>query len=157
MQEITTKQIKNAKKIGIVVADFNSVVTNALLKGAVQKLQESSITSDQILVVHVPGALELSRIVKKLSDSGLVDGIIALGAVIKGETNHYDYVCKETAAGVSQVSIQGKVPVMFGVLTTESLAQAIDRAGGKSGNKGTECASGIVQMLSVEAQIDSLV
>ncbi|ALB28968.1 6,7-dimethyl-8-ribityllumazine synthase [Companilactobacillus heilongjiangensis] len=157
MKEITTKQINGSKKIGIVVADFNSIVTNALLNGAVQKLQESAVTSEQIIVVHVPGALELARVVNKLSKSGLVDGIIALGAVIKGETNHYDYVCKETAAGLSQVSLQGAVPVMFGVLTTESLAQAIDRAGGKSGNKGTECAAGIVQMLSVEAQIDELV
>ncbi|WP_125565431.1 6,7-dimethyl-8-ribityllumazine synthase [Companilactobacillus insicii] len=156
MQEITTKQIKNSKKIGIVVADFNSIVTNALLMGTVQKLKENFVTSDQILVVHVPGAMELARVVQKLSKSGLVDGIIALGAVIRGETNHYDYVCKETASGLSQVSLQGDVPVMFGVLTTESLAQAVDRAGGKSGNKGTECAIGIVQMLSVESQIDEL-
>lgn len=156
MQEITTKQIKNSKKIGIVVADFNSIVTNALLMGVVQKLKENFVTSDQILVVHVPGAMELARVVQKLSKSGLVDGIIALGAVIRGETNHYDYVCKETASGLSQVSLQGDVPVMFGVLTTESLAQAVDRAGGKSGNKGTECAIGIVQMLSVESQIDEL-
>lgn len=156
MNEINAIQAPNDQRIGIVVADFNSVVTTALLTGAVQRLRQDGVAEANITVLHVPGALELSRMVKQLATSQSVDGIIALGAVVRGATSHYDYVCQEAASGLAQVSLNGPVPVMFGVLTTDTLDQAIDRAGGKSGNKGVDCADGVMQMLSVEAQVSEL-
>ncbi len=109
--------------------------------------------ANNIIVYWVPGAFEIPRIVKLLSNSGKVDGIISLGAVIRGETSHYDYVCNEVSSGISQVSLNNKVPVMFGILTTDSMNQALDRAGGKSGNKGIECASGVIEMINLENEL----
>ncbi|GAX03047.1 6,7-dimethyl-8-ribityllumazine synthase [Secundilactobacillus pentosiphilus] len=153
MQILTHSRIGNGVKVGIVVAQFNELVTQKLQQGAVSQLEKYGVNSADILVAAVPGALELPRIAKKVANSGKVDGIIALGAVIRGETSHYDYVCAETASGLAQVSLDGPVPVMFGVLTTDNLDQAISRAGGKGGNKGADCADGLIEMINLEKQL----
>lgn len=153
MQILTHSRIGKGFKVGIVVAQFNELVTEKLQQGAVSQLEKYGVSDADITVAAVPGALELPRIVSKLANSGKVDGIIALGAVIRGETSHYDYVCAETANGLAQVSLNGPVPVMFGVLTTDNLDQAISRAGGKGGNKGADCADGLIEMINLEKQL----
>lgn len=153
MQILTHARTGKGFKVGIVVAQFNELVTEKLQQGAVSQLAKYGVSDAAITVAAVPGALELPRIAAKLGNSGKVDGIIALGAVIRGETSHYDYVCAETASGLAQVSLTGPVPVMFGVLTTDNLDQAISRAGGKGGNKGADCADGLVEMLNLEKQL----
>lgn len=144
------------KKIGIVVAQFNSVVTDRLLEGAIGQLHKSGVKDDNIVVVHVPGAFEIARTVNCLAKSGKVDGIIALGAVIRGATAHFTYVCKGTTTQLAAATANGKVPVMFGVLMTDTVEQATDRAGGKAGNKGAECATDIIEVLNLEEQIDQI-
>ncbi len=156
MKTINGRLVGEKYRVGIVVAKFNELVTTRLLEGCVSQLQDLGIDEDQIVVAKVPGAMEISRVAKKLGDSGQVDGLIALGAVIRGETSHYDYVCSSTAQGLSTLSLTGPVPVMFGVLTTDNLEQALSRSGGKGGNKGTECATGLIQLLSVEKQIEKI-
>ncbi|MTV82777.1 6,7-dimethyl-8-ribityllumazine synthase [Secundilactobacillus folii] len=153
MTELENSRNGAGLSIGIAVAQFNEIVTARLQEGAVAQLRKYSVANDAITVAHVPGAMELPRIVKQLADSGHFDGIIALGAVIRGETSHYDYVCAETASGLAEVSLHGSVPVMFGVLTTDTLDQAISRAGGKGGNKGADCADGVIEMINLEKQI----
>ena len=153
MREVYGKLNGEGKKIGIVVAKFNELVTRKLLDGAKQVLEQLRVEANNIIVYWVPGAFEIPRVVKLLSNSGKVDGIISLGAVIRGETSHYDYVWNEVSSGISQVSLNNKVPVMFGILTTDSMNQALDRAGGKSGNKGIECANGIIEMINLENEL----
>ncbi|MGX6453139.1 6,7-dimethyl-8-ribityllumazine synthase [Pediococcus acidilactici] len=153
MREVYGKLNGEGKKIGIVVAKFNELVTRKLLDGAKQSLEQLGVEANNIIIYWVPGAFEIPRVVKLLSNSGKVDGIISLGAVIRGETSHYDYVCNEVSSGISQVSLNNKVPVMFGILTTDSMNQALDRAGGKSGNKGIECANGIIEMINLENEL----
>lgn len=153
MREAYGKLNGKGKKIGIVVAKFNELVTRKLLDGAKQVLEQLRVEANNIIVYWVPGAFEIPRVVKLLSNSGKVDGIISLGAVIRGETSHYDYVCNEVSSGISQVSLNNKVPVMFGILTADSMNQALDRAGGKSGNKGIECASGVIEMINLENEL----
>lgn len=153
MTEIRGKIDGTGLKIGIVVAQFNELVTSRLLNGAVNELDKYNVGEEDITTLWVPGAVEIPRIVKKLSDSGKVDGIIALGAVVRGETAHFDYVCSTSANGIAEVSLNGNVPVMYGVLTTNDMDQAMNRAGGKSGNKGAECASGVLEMINLEKQI----
>ena len=153
MREVYGKLNGEGKKIGIVVAKFNELVTRKLLDGAKQGLEQLGVEANNIIIYWVPGAFEIPRVVKLLSNSGKVDGIISLGAVIRGETSHYDYVCNEVSSGISQVSLNNKVPVMFGILTADSMNQALDRAGGKSGNKGIECASGVIEMINLENEL----
>ncbi len=153
MQILTHSRLGKSVRVGIVVAQFNEIVTEKLQQGAVSQLEKYGVADADITIASVPGALELPRIAQKLADSGKVDGIIALGAVIRGETSHYDYVCAETASGLAQVSLDGPVPVMFGVLTTDNLDQAISRAGGKGGNKGADCADGLIEMINLEKQL----
>ncbi|USS93708.1 6,7-dimethyl-8-ribityllumazine synthase [Fructilactobacillus ixorae] len=141
------------RHVGIVVAKFNQLVTQKLLDGTIATLQQCGVAETDIQVYWVPGAFEIPRIAKLVGETGKVDGVIALGAVVRGATSHYDYVCAQTAAGIAQVSLTSPVPVLFGVLTTDDMAQALDRAGGKAGNKGSECAQGLLEMISVEAQI----
>ncbi|USS85112.1 6,7-dimethyl-8-ribityllumazine synthase [Fructilactobacillus myrtifloralis] len=141
------------RHVGIVVAKFNQLVTQKLLDGTIATLQQCGVAETDIQVYWVPGAFEIPRVAKLVSETGKVDGVIALGAVVRGATSHYDYVCAQTAAGIAQVSLTSPVPVLFGVLTTDDMAQALDRAGGKAGNKGSECAQGLLEMISVEAQI----
>ncbi|GAF41747.1 6,7-dimethyl-8-ribityllumazine synthase [Agrilactobacillus composti DSM 18527 = JCM 14202] len=137
------------QRIGIVVAQFNELVTERLKAGALAELQQLGVSADNITVISVPGAFELPRAAQQMSLSGRFDGIIALGAVIRGETDHYQYVCSQTAGGLAAVSLNGPIPVMFGVLTTDTLDQAINRAGGKVGNKGRDCAAGVLEMIGL--------
>lgn len=153
MNNFTGKLISQHKRIGIVVVQFNELVTSRLLEGCLSQLALLGIPDAAITIVHVPGAIEIPREVKLLGDSNQVDGIIALGAVIRGETAHFDYVCQAATTGLSSLTLNGPVPVMFGVLTTDNTEQALTRAGGKAGNKGSECASGLMQVLTVESQI----
>ncbi|MDN6967348.1 6,7-dimethyl-8-ribityllumazine synthase [Oenococcus sp. UCMA 17063] len=153
MVEINGTVTGQGLKIGIVVARFNELVTNKLLQGSESELLKYSVNKNDITVAWVPGAMEIPRIVKKMAETKKFDGIIALGAVIRGETSHYDYVCEETANGIASQSLNGPVPVMFGVLTTNTLDQAINRAGGKAGNKGADCARGVLDLIYLERQL----
>ncbi|USS86869.1 6,7-dimethyl-8-ribityllumazine synthase [Fructilactobacillus cliffordii] len=153
MKMVTGSLNGNDRKVGIVVAKFNQLVTQKLLDGTIATLKQCGVADADIQVYWVPGAFEIPRVAKLVSESGNVAGVIALGAVVRGATSHYDYVCSQAAAGIAEVSLASPVPVMFGVLTTDDMAQALDRAGGKAGNKGSECAQGLLEMLSVEDQI----
>lgn len=140
-------------KIGIVVARFNEFITSKLLGGAIDGLQRHNVEEDQIEVAWVPGAFEIPLVASAMAKSGKYDAVICLGAVIRGATTHYDYVCAEVSKGISQVSLQTGVPVMFGVLTTDNIEQAIERAGSKAGNKGFECATGAIEMINLLREI----
>ncbi|MBR4357437.1 MULTISPECIES: 6,7-dimethyl-8-ribityllumazine synthase [Butyrivibrio] len=136
-------------KVGIVVARFNEFITSKLLGGAVDALKRENVNDDDIEVAWVPGAFEIPLIADKMAKSGKYDAVICLGAVIRGSTSHYDYVCAEVSKGVAQVSLNSGIPVMFGVLTTDNIEQAIERAGTKAGNKGFECAQGAIEMVNL--------
>lgn len=136
-------------KIGIVVARFNEFITSKLLGGAEDLLRRHGVKEEDVTVLWVPGAFEIPLAAKKLADSGNYDAVITLGTVIRGATPHFDYVCSEVAKGVSAVSLQSGVPTIFGVLTTESIEQAIERAGTKAGNKGAEAAITAIEMANV--------
>ncbi|MBO5318504.1 MAG: 6,7-dimethyl-8-ribityllumazine synthase [Ruminococcus sp.] len=136
-------------RIGIVVARFNEFITSKLLGGAVDTLVRHGISDDNISVAWVPGAFEIPLIAKKMAQTGNYDAVICLGAIIRGSTSHYDLVCNEAAKGVAQVSLEAGIPVMFGVITTENIEQAIERAGSKAGNKGSECAEGAIEMINL--------
>ncbi|MDR1759261.1 MAG: 6,7-dimethyl-8-ribityllumazine synthase [Fibrobacter sp.] len=149
MSEINeVKVVLNGKdlKIGIVVSRFNSIVTESLLSGAVSQLEVLSVASKNITVVRVPGAFEIPGVLKVLHDSGKYDALIALGAVIRGETPHFDVVVNGVTSGTAAIAGLGKIPVAFGVLTTDTVDQAMNRAGLKCGNKGAECAAAAVEM-----------
>ena len=117
--------------------------------GAIDGLKRHEVEEDQIDVAWVPGAFEIPLIAQKMAQSGKYDAVICLGAVIRGATTHYDYVCAEVSKGIAQVSLQTGVPVMFGVLTTDNIEQAIERAGSKAGNKGFDCATGAIEMINL--------
>lgn len=136
-------------KVAIVVARFNEFITSKLLSGAVDCLVRHEAKDEDITVAWVPGAFEIPMACKKLAESGKYDAIIALGAVIRGATPHFDYVCAEASKGIAQVSMQTGVPVAFGVLTTENIQQAIERAGTKAGNKGVDCAMSAMEMVNL--------
>lgn len=136
-------------RIGIVVARFNEFITSKLLGGAVDTLVRHGISDDNISVAWVPGAFEIPLIAKKMAQTGNYDAVICLGAIIRGSTSHYDLVCNEAAKGIAQVSLEAGIPVMFGVITTENIEQAIERAGSKAGNKGSECAEGAIEMINL--------
>ena len=140
---------KKEIKVGIVVARFNELITSKLLGGALDTLKRHEVLEENIEVAWVPGAFEIPLIASKMAKSGKYDGIICLGAVIRGSTTHYDYVCNEVAKGVATVSLNNDIPVMFGVITTENIEQAMERAGSKAGNKGSESASGMIEMINL--------
>jgi 6,7-dimethyl-8-ribityllumazine synthase len=152
-KEISGALTGEGLRVAVAVARFNSFITDRLLAGALDGLRRHGVAENGITVVRVPGAWELPVTVKALAESGEFDAIISLGAVIRGETPHFDYVAGESAKGTGQVMVSTGVPVVFGVLTTNTLEQAIDRAGGKSGNKGFEAAGTAVEMVSVLRQI----
>lgn len=135
--------------IAIVVSEFNREITQALQEGAVQQLLQKGLNESQILVVCVPGAVEIPLLAQRLALSRSFDAIIALGAVIRGETTHYDYVCQQVSQGCQQVALTYDIPVIFGVLTTESETQAWDRAGGEFGHKGKDAADAALAMVDV--------
>jgi 6,7-dimethyl-8-ribityllumazine synthase len=136
-------------KFAIVVARFNSFVVEELLSGATDALKRHGVNEANITVIRVPGAYEMPLATKKVAESGDYDAIIALGAVIRGGTPHFDYVAGECASGLSRVSMDTGVPVSFGVLTTDTIEQAIERSGTKAGNKGADCAMSAMEMVSL--------
>ncbi|HEA4392199.1 TPA: 6,7-dimethyl-8-ribityllumazine synthase [Staphylococcus aureus] len=136
-------------KVAIVVSRFNDFITGRLLEGAKDTLIRHDVNEDNIDVAFVPGAFEIPLVAKKLASSGNYDAVITLGCVIRGATSHYDYVCNEVAKGVSKVNDQTNVPVIFGILTTESIEQAVERAGTKAGNKGAEAAVSAIEMANL--------
>ena len=136
-------------KAAIVASRFNEIITNKLLGGAVDGLVRHGMSEDNITAVWVPGAFEIPFIAKKLASSGKYDAVICVGAVIRGQTSHYDYVCNEASKGIAQASLETGVPVMFGIVTTENIEQAIARAGSKAGNKGYDCALGAIEMVNL--------
>ena len=149
MNVLEGKIVAKEIRIGIVVARFNDFITSKLLGGALDGLKRHDIDEDLIDVAWVPGAFEIPLIAKVMEDSKKYDAVICLGAVIRGATSHYDYVCSEVSKGIAQVSLNSGVPVMFGVLTTDTIEQAIERAGSKAGNKGFECATGAIEMINL--------
>lgn len=140
-------------KIGIVVSRFNEFITSKLLSGAEDTLRRHGANEDDITVAWVPGAFEISLIAKKMAKSGKYDGIICLGAVIRGATSHYDYVCNEVSKGVALVNMETEVPTAFGVLTTENIEQAVERAGTKAGNKGSDAAMAVIEMVNLTKEL----
>ena len=140
-------------KIGIVVSRFNEFITSKLLSGAEDTLRRHGANGDDITVAWVPGAFEIPLIAKKMAKSGKYDGIIALGAVIRGATSHYDYVCTEVSKGIALVNMETEVPTAFGVVTTENIEQAVERAGTKAGNKGSDAAMAVIEMVNLAKQL----
>lgn len=140
-------------KIGIVVSRFNEFITSKLLSGAEDTLRRHGANADDITVAWVPGAFEIPLIAKKMAKSGKYDGIIALGAVIRGATSHYDYVCNEVSKGIALVNMETEVPTAFGVVTTENIEQAVERAGTKAGNKGSDAAMAVIEMVNLAKQL----
>jgi 6,7-dimethyl-8-ribityllumazine synthase len=140
-------------RFGVVVSRFNSFITDRLLQGATDVLARSGATGKDVDVIHVPGSFELPLAAKKLAESGRYDALIAIGCILRGETAHYDYVCSETARGLQLAQMDSGVPVMFCVLTCDTLEQAIDRAGLKGGNKGQEAAAGAIEMAHLCKQL----
>ena len=140
-------------KIGIVAARFNEFITSKLLGGALDALHRHDVQDENIETAWVPGAFEIPLIASKMAKSGKYDAIICLGAVIRGSTTHYDYVCSEVSKGVAQVGLSTGVPVLFGVITTENIEQAIARAGSKAGNKGYDCALSAIEMVNLLKQM----
>lgn len=155
MKVLEGKLVSEKIKIGIVAARFNEFITSKLLSGAVDALVRHDVKEEDIEVAWVPGAFEIPLIASKMAGSGRYDAVICLGAVIRGSTTHYDYVCNEVSKGIAQVSLSSGIPVMFGVLTTENIEQAIERAGTKAGNKGYDCALGAIEMVNLIREINS--
>ncbi len=140
---------KKDAKIGIVAARFNEFIVSKLVSGAVDGLVRHEVNEDNIDIAWVPGAFEIPVIAKKMAKSGKYDAVICLGTVIRGETSHYDYVCNEVSKGIAAVSMECEMPVMFGILTTDTIEQAVTRAGTKAGNKGYDCALGAIEMINL--------
>lgn len=153
MNRIDTKMIGTDLKIAIVAGRFNDFITSQLVSGAEGALVSHDVNTDDIDLVYVPGAFEIPLAAKTLAESGNYDAVVALGCVIRGSTTHYDYVCNEAAKGISQAGLQTGIPVMFGIITTENIEQAIERAGTKAGNKGAETALGAVEMANLMKKI----
>ncbi len=149
MNKLEGKVVSKGIKVGIVAARFNEIIVNKLVGGAVDGLVRHDVADDDIDVAWVPGAFEIPLIAKKMAESGKYDAVIALGAVIRGATSHYDLVCNEVAKGVAQISMQTGIPVLFGVVTTDTIEQAVERAGSKAGNKGYECACSAIEMVNL--------
>ncbi len=143
------KVISEGIKVGIVCARFNEFIVSKLLGGCEDTLIRHGVKDEDIDVAWVPGAFEIPLIASKMAKSGKYDAVIALGAVIRGSTSHYDYVCAEVSKGVATVSLNSDIPVMFGILTTDTIEQAIERAGTKAGNKGADCAQGAIEMVNL--------
>lgn len=153
MKVLEGKLVANDIKVGIVASRFNEFITGKLIEGALDGLRRHDVAEDDITLAWVPGAYEIPLIADKMAESGKYDAVICLGAVIRGSTTHYDYVCNEVAKGIAQVSLKSGIPVMFGVLTTENIEQAIERAGTKAGNKGYDCALGAIEMINLVKNI----
>jgi 6,7-dimethyl-8-ribityllumazine synthase len=141
-------------KVAIVAARFNDFIVDRLVEGAVDALVRHGVTDGDITIVHCPGAFEIPQVARRIVDVGGYDAVVCLGCVIRGATTHYDYVAGHAAYGIAEVAMSAKVPVIFGVLTTENIEQAIERAGTKAGNKGSDAALAALEMASLYAQLD---
>ena len=141
-------------RVGIVAARFNEFIVSNLVGGALDGLKRHGVSEDDVDVAWVPGAFEIPLIAKKMAECGKYDAVICVGAVIRGSTTHYDYVCSEVSKGIASVSLNADIPVMFGVITTENIEQAIERAGSKAGNKGYDCALGAIEMVNLIREIE---
>ena len=148
------KVVAREIKVGIVAARFNEFIVSKLVSGCVDGLVRHNVSDDDITLAWVPGAFEIPLMASKLAKSGKYDAVICLGAVIRGSTTHYDYVCSEVSKGIANVSLNTDIPVMFGVLTTDTIEQAIERAGTKAGNKGFECAEGAIEMVNLSRELE---
>ena len=155
MRTLEGKVVASGIKIGIVAARFNEFITNKLVSGAIDGLVRHDVDENDIDVAWVPGAFEIPLIARKMADTGRYDAVICVGAVIRGSTSHYDYVCNEVSKGIASVSLKAGIPVMFGVLTTDTIEQAIERAGTKAGNKGYDCALSAIEMINLIKNIEA--
>ncbi len=154
MPQIIEASLKaDGKKFGIIAGRFNDFITEKLVGGAIDALTRSGADDKDITLVKVPGAFEIPLVAKKMAASGKYDAIICLGAVIRGATSHYDFVCSEVSKGIASVSLDHNIPVMFGILTTETIEQAIERAGTKAGNKGFDSALAAIEMANLSTNI----
>lgn len=154
MKIIQAQKIKEHFNVALVVARFNENVTQLLYDGAIQRLKELAFDAEHLTVVWVPGAVEIPLTAQRLARTNNYEAIICLGAVIRGETGHYEYVCDQASNGCQTVALENDIPVIFGVLTTENEAQALDRAGGQHGNKGRDAVDAALEMVSVLCQIE---
>lgn len=141
-------------KFGIIVSRFNDFISSRLVEGAMDALLRHGATEEQVSVIKVPGAFEIPLTAKKLAESGRYDAVICLGAVIRGSTPHFDYVAAEVSKGIANVALESRIPVTFGVLTTDNLEQAIERAGSKSGNKGYDGAMAAIEMVNLFKELE---
>ena len=141
--------VSDGIRVGVVCARFNDFIVSKLLSGCEDALVRHGVREEEITVAWVPGAFEIPLVAAKMAKSGRYDAVIALGAVIRGSTSHYDYVCAEVSKGIAQTSLETGVPVLFGVLTTDTIEQAIERAGTKAGNKGADCAQSAIEMINL--------
>ena len=153
MKIIEGKLVSDGMKVAIVASRFNEFIVSKLIEGARDGLLRHDVAEENISLAWVPGAFEIPVVAKKLAESGKYDAVICVGAVIRGATTHYDYVCAEVSKGIATVSMQTGVPVMFGILTTDTIQQAMERAGTKAGNKGYDCALGALEMINLFKKI----
>ena len=156
MKVIQAQRYAPNAKIAIVVADFNLTITEKLAQGAVETFQTHGGVRDNLVVVHVPGAYELPFIAQQLAQKNQYDAIVCLGAVIRGATSHYDYVCANSASGIAKASLDANIPVIFGVITVDNMEQAFERSGIKGGNKGADAMIAALEMISISQQIQDL-
>lgn len=154
MNTFEGKVVSSGIKVGIVASRFNEFITSKLVAGAMDGLIRHDVNEDDVDVAWVPGAFEVPLIAKKMAGSGKYDAVICVGAVIRGSTSHYDYVCSEVSKGIASVSLSSGIPVMFGILTTDTIEQAIERAGTKAGNKGYDCVLGAIEMVNLIREIE---
>lgn len=155
MHTFEGKLVSQNIRVGIVAARFNEFIVNKLVGGAMDALLRHDVREENIDLAWVPGAFEIPLIAKKMAESGKYDAVICLGAVIRGATSHYDLVCNEAAKGIAHVSLDSGVPVLFGVVTTENIEQAIERAGSKAGNKGYDSAMAAIEMVNLVRAIEA--
>lgn len=155
MHTFEGKLVSQNIRVGIVAARFNEFIVGKLVGGAMDALLRHDVREEDIDLAWVPGAFEIPLIAKKMAESGKYDAVICLGAVIRGATSHYDLVCNEAAKGIAHVSLDSGVPVLFGVVTTENIEQAIERAGSKAGNKGYDSAMAAIEMVNLVRSIEA--
>ena len=155
MRTLEGKVVAREIKVGIVAARFNEFIVSKLVAGARDGLLRHDVKDEDIDLAWVPGAFEIPLIASKMAKSGKYDAVICLGAVIRGATSHYDYVCSEVYKGIASVSLTSDIPVMFGVLTTDNIEQAIERAGTKAGNKGYDCALSAIEMVNLIKELEA--
>ena len=154
MKTLEGNVIGKGLKVGIVAARFNEFIVNKLIGGAEDALVRHGVDTKDVELAYVPGAFEIPLAAQKMAESGRYDAVICLGAVIRGETDHYEHVASEVTKGVAQVSLKADIPVLYGILTTDTVEQALNRAGLKAGNKGFECAEGAIEMVNLSRELE---